>query len=170
MMRVSSWPARPTNGSPCASSSAPGASPTNTMPLRAEPTPGTVFVRVSHSPHLRQSWISAAAASIRGSDDARIASRSARPRGLYSMTGDSDGGDAATTTGADCGAAGSGLPNRSVSAEDVRAGVVAIGSAGDVMDEATESTVDAPRGWAGVVFLTSTVPPATRGAHAPSPP
>ena len=29
MMSVSSWPARPTNASPCSSSSAPGASPTN---------------------------------------------------------------------------------------------------------------------------------------------
>ena len=36
---------------PGASSSAPGASPTNTMPLRAEPTPGTAFVRVWHRPH-----------------------------------------------------------------------------------------------------------------------
>ena len=64
---VSSSPARPTNGSPRASSSAPGASPTNTMPVRAEPTPGTAFVRVVQSPHLVHARASVATVSSTGS-------------------------------------------------------------------------------------------------------
>ena len=72
-MRVSSSPARPTNGSPCASSSAPGASPTNTMP-----TAGRAHARAPpacacrHSPHRVQARasaaISASGASERASD------------------------------------------------------------------------------------------------------
>src|SRR5262245_28628627 len=50
---VSSCPARPTNGSPCRSSSAPGASPTNTTGAWSDPTPNTTWVRVSQRPHLR---------------------------------------------------------------------------------------------------------------------
>ena len=45
MIFVRSWPARPTNGSPCASSSAPGASPTNINSARGLPTPKTTCVR-----------------------------------------------------------------------------------------------------------------------------
>src|SRR5438105_1710537 len=45
MIRVSSWPARPTNGSPRASSSAPGASPMNINSASGLPTPKTVCVR-----------------------------------------------------------------------------------------------------------------------------
>ena len=41
---VSNWPARPTNGSPCASSSAPGASPINITSASGLPTPNTVCV------------------------------------------------------------------------------------------------------------------------------
>ena len=46
---LSSWPARPTNGSPCRSSSAPGASPITSHSARVLPTPNTVCVRVLHS-------------------------------------------------------------------------------------------------------------------------
>ena len=42
---VSSWPARPTKGSPCRSSSSPGASPTNMMRASGLPTPKTTCVR-----------------------------------------------------------------------------------------------------------------------------
>src|SRR5438552_2038432 len=45
MIRVRSWPALPTNGSPCASSSAPGASPTNISGECMSPTPNTTFFR-----------------------------------------------------------------------------------------------------------------------------
>ena len=50
---LSSWPARPTNGSPWRSSSAPGASPTNIRSASALPAPKTAFVLVSCSGHLR---------------------------------------------------------------------------------------------------------------------
>ena len=46
---LSNWPARPTNGSPCRSSSAPGASPITSHSARVLPTPKTVCVRVLHS-------------------------------------------------------------------------------------------------------------------------
>src|SRR5438045_892303 len=45
MILVNNWPARPTNGSPCASSSAPGASPINISSASGLPTPKTVCVR-----------------------------------------------------------------------------------------------------------------------------
>src|SRR6185503_14727417 len=41
---VSNWPAGPTNGSPCTSSSAPGASPTNIIFASRLPTPTTTFL------------------------------------------------------------------------------------------------------------------------------
>ena len=47
MILVSNWPALPTNGSPCRSSSAPGASPMNTSRALTLPTPKTVCVRVA---------------------------------------------------------------------------------------------------------------------------
>src|SRR3989442_348913 len=51
---VSSCPARPTNGSPCASSSAPGPSPITTNPAVGLPEPKTTLVRPSHSLPFRQ--------------------------------------------------------------------------------------------------------------------
>ena len=47
IMSVRSCPARPTNGLPCRSSSAPGASPMNISRVSAGPVPKTVWVRVS---------------------------------------------------------------------------------------------------------------------------
>src|SRR5712692_1165808 len=47
-------PAFPTNGSPWASSSAPGASPINMTSARGLPTPKTKFVRVYPSAHFTQ--------------------------------------------------------------------------------------------------------------------
>src|SRR5437016_2406140 len=44
---VSSCPARPTNGMPCASSSAPGPSPTKTSGDSGLPTPKTILLRPS---------------------------------------------------------------------------------------------------------------------------
>jgi hypothetical protein len=54
-IELSSWPARPTKGSPCRSSSAPGASPITMSRAARLPTPNTVCVRVSHSPQSLQS-------------------------------------------------------------------------------------------------------------------
>ena len=45
MIFVSNWPALPTNGSPCSSSSAPGASPMNMSSALMFPTPNTTFLR-----------------------------------------------------------------------------------------------------------------------------
>src|ERR1700744_598993 len=45
MILVSNCPAAPTKGSPCASSSAPGASPTNINSASILPTPNTTFLR-----------------------------------------------------------------------------------------------------------------------------
>src|SRR2546427_13046207 len=45
MIFVSNCPALPTNGSPCSSSSAPGASPTNINGESMAPTPNTTFFR-----------------------------------------------------------------------------------------------------------------------------
>src|SRR3954452_15802334 len=47
MILVSNWPARPTNGIPCSSSSAPGASPTNIRSASGLPTPNTTCFRPS---------------------------------------------------------------------------------------------------------------------------
>src|SRR6202011_1707647 len=54
----SSFPAAPTNGSPCRSSLKPGASPTIMMSAGQGPTPGTACVRVAWSPHFTQARIS----------------------------------------------------------------------------------------------------------------
>ncbi len=51
---VSNCPARPTNGIPCASSSAPGASPITIRSALGLPTPKTNFVRVFPRPHFKQ--------------------------------------------------------------------------------------------------------------------
>src|SRR5215831_11725017 len=50
-MLSSNRPAWPTKGSPLASSSAPGASPTKSHCACASPTPGTDLLRVLHKPH-----------------------------------------------------------------------------------------------------------------------
>src|SRR5882724_2394139 len=55
MILVSNWPALPTNGSPCSSSSAPGASPTNINGESTSPTPKTTFFRdAARCGHLQQ--------------------------------------------------------------------------------------------------------------------
>jgi len=51
---LSSWPARPTKGSPRRSSSAPGASPMTSHSARRLPTPKTPWVRVAWRPHFVQ--------------------------------------------------------------------------------------------------------------------
>ena len=52
---VSNCPALPTNGSPCSSSSAPGASPTNISGASMLPTPNTTFLRdAARCGHLTQ--------------------------------------------------------------------------------------------------------------------
>ena len=61
MMSVSSWPARPTNASPCSSSSAPGASPTNISSASGLPWPKTIVLR---PPASRQRWQSPRSARI----------------------------------------------------------------------------------------------------------
>src|ERR1700687_1548077 len=53
-------PACPTKGSPFASSSAPGASPTNSQSARWSPTPGTALFRVRARPHAVHAETSAA--------------------------------------------------------------------------------------------------------------
>src|SRR5437867_9274604 len=55
MIFVKSCPALPTNGSPCSSSSAPGASPTNISGECRSPTPNTTFFRdAARCGHFRQ--------------------------------------------------------------------------------------------------------------------
>ena len=51
---VRSCPARPTNGTPCRSSSAPGASPMNMIRASGEPSEKTVCLRVLHRRHVTQ--------------------------------------------------------------------------------------------------------------------
>ena len=53
MILSNNCPALPTNGLPCVSSSAPGASPTNIMRADVLPSPGTAFLRSEPSSHLR---------------------------------------------------------------------------------------------------------------------
>src|SRR5690348_13801059 len=72
-MLSSSRPACPTNGSPRASSSAPGASPTNIHSARVSPTPGTAWRRERHKPHAVQARTSAAK-----SDHSSVAIRTER--------------------------------------------------------------------------------------------
>ena len=67
MMSVSSCPARPTNASPCSSSSAPGPSPTNISSASGLPWPKTIVLR---PPASRQRWQSPRSA--------RTAARAAR--------------------------------------------------------------------------------------------
>ena len=52
---VSNFPARPTNGRPCASSSRPGPSPTKTRSPSRLPSPNTILFRVLCSLHRVQS-------------------------------------------------------------------------------------------------------------------
>src|SRR5947209_7727718 len=51
----SSWPAAPTNGTPCLSSWKPGASPTNIRSASGAPAPKTTCVRPCESAHFVQS-------------------------------------------------------------------------------------------------------------------
>src|SRR5206468_1405011 len=66
MIFVSNWPALPTNGSPCTSSSAPGASPTNINGELISPTPNTTFLRdlarCGHLTQIRARWRNSAMA------------------------------------------------------------------------------------------------------------
>ena len=63
--RSSSWPDRPTNGSPRRSSSRPGASPTNMRSASGSPTPNTTWVRVAASGHRVHPAASAASSASR---------------------------------------------------------------------------------------------------------
>src|SRR5271170_3343749 len=63
MISVNNWPARPTNGSPRSSSSAPGPSPTNINSAFGLPTPNTRFLRPGASLHRVQSPINSRNAS-----------------------------------------------------------------------------------------------------------
>ena len=71
MILSSNWPAAPTNGTPCRSSSRPGASPMNTSLAWGVPSPKTVRVRVrassSHKVHWDTLRASRARAATRGS-------------------------------------------------------------------------------------------------------
>ena len=58
IMLLSSCPARPTKGSPCSSSSAPGPSPINMISARGFPTPKTMFLRPRLRPQRVQSPMS----------------------------------------------------------------------------------------------------------------
>ena len=88
MIFVSSWPARPTNGSPWTSSSAPGASPTNISAARGLPTPNTTWRRpsppslhrVQSGPmYARRSSSEPPAAAIAARSPQRVDTRAARP-------------------------------------------------------------------------------------------
>src|ERR1039458_2500392 len=72
MSRSSSWPDRPTNGSPRRSSSRPGPSPTTSSPLDVPPVPKTTVVRDSLSRHAVHDAASAASAASVASPIARI--------------------------------------------------------------------------------------------------
>ena len=82
MSRVSSCPARPTNGMPCLSSSAPGPSPTNIRSAAGSPTPNTTWVRVSASGHRVQP-----SASSRSGVEARPPSRRSPARVIGATVG-----------------------------------------------------------------------------------
>ena len=72
--RLSSFPARPTNGSPCSSSSAPGASPTKTSSAFGLPVPKTISLRWFDSLQRRQSPRSARIRSRESSCGATVGS------------------------------------------------------------------------------------------------
>ena len=76
MILVRSSPARPTNGLPCLSSSAPGASPTNISSAFGFPTPKTVCVRkaarCSHLAQVRTASRSALSRASRGISDLKF--------------------------------------------------------------------------------------------------
>src|SRR5580704_9089488 len=112
-MELSNCPARPTNGSPLRSSSAPGASPTMSQSACGLPTPNTVCVRVALKPHrvqaatrARSSFQSAPAS--RAGDTSRVAgtscatgtSRAAGTRRAGAGPADGAGKDAMTSDGA----------------------------------------------------------------------
>ena len=103
------FPARPTNGSPCWSSLAPGASPmTMTCGFRT-PTPGTAWVRVADNPQAVHERTSAATASR---SRARLA-WSCGVIGGRAGAGGAVGGVGALCAGAGAaGAGGAGFPAR----------------------------------------------------------
>src|ERR1039458_4803204 len=93
MILVSNCPALPTNGSPCSSSSAPGASPTNMSCASMLPTPNATFLRDdARCAHLTQ-------ASARSRNTAKAAAFSGDER-----RGAGDGADAVKIS--DCAAPG----------------------------------------------------------------
>ena len=65
------FPAAPTNGFPLMSSQYPGASPITMIWLSGLPSPGTAFLRVFQSSHLRQTMTLAAIASKNSFSDKR---------------------------------------------------------------------------------------------------
>src|ERR1700740_2568793 len=104
MIFVSSCPALPTNGSPCSSSSAPGASPTNMSGESMLPTPKTTFLReearCEHLTHaITRARNAANAAALAGSEEVKTM--------VGTATGEA-AGELATTGVAARGAAGIG--------------------------------------------------------------
>src|SRR5579862_381334 len=67
MILLSNWPARPTNGSPCKSSSWPGPSPTKTSFALRLPVPKTTFVRPSCSTQFTHAFARASSSRQRSS-------------------------------------------------------------------------------------------------------
>src|SRR5262252_1622321 len=113
MIFVSNCPALPTNGSPCSSSSAPGASPTNIILASGLPTPNTtVFRELARCGHLRQ----ASAFSRRAAKAALRASGgrpgcgivAGEPASARDGSGPDSGRGATSDRGAGAGAAGGG--------------------------------------------------------------
>ena len=111
MRRVSSWPARPTNGMPWRSSSAPGPSPTKTRSACGAPTPKTTWVRVSASGHLVQPAASAASSAERAPRSDRVERRhgcSSSPGATASRTAAAVTSVAATRSRSRCAVDGTG--------------------------------------------------------------
>jgi hypothetical protein len=100
-----SLPACPTNGSPFASSSSPGPSPTNSHSARRSPTPGTVLLRERHSPHAVHDATSASNAS-----QSSAAIRSRRAAGSSAATIGRDDGLAGEAPRADAVSTGPSCP------------------------------------------------------------
>src|SRR5512144_1572228 len=119
-MSVSSWPARPTNGTPVRSSSAPGASPTSISRAVGEPVPKTVLVRDRARCGQRSQTATSAASA---------ASRAGRPSGGMGGMANSDSpkNDAAGNTFGTLGAAGAGRGGSSTA--DFGAGTAGDGAA-----------------------------------------
>ncbi len=140
------FPARPTNGSPCWSSLAPGASPiTMTCGFRT-PTPGTAWVRVADNPQAVHERTSAATASR---SRARLAWSCGVAGGRAAGAGGGGGGVGALCVGAlwvGAGAAGAGdagFPARGARAGGGGGGEEAGGAGGsDLLVPAEEAESD----------------------------